>query len=222
MDEPLRDGGAGHVGQQLPAPLYRHMLENHQVNRQRPQPGPNRQRGIRHARRPQRDMRPPAGAPRPVQVMLNPLRRRGRDLLLLIRPGIPQVSGICQVTAARAGTLREVILGPVRDLPRHRRARAARLLPPLLLLRPLRSPPLLPGRLPPRQVIRRRRHRRVPAVPRPRTFRCGQLLPQPGDHRLQRRDPLRLRRDHLRLVPDQRLTRIRGRVSIHGVRVRSA
>ena len=93
--------------------------------------------------------------------------------------------------AARAGALGIVILGPVRDLPRHRRARAARLLPPLLL-RPLRSAPLLPRRLPPRQVIRARRHRGVPAVPRPRPRRRLQLLPQVSDHRLQRRDPLRL------------------------------
>ena len=52
-----------------------------------------------------RDMRPAAGAPRLVQVVLHPLRRRGRDLLLLIRPGNPQVSGIRQVTAARARAL---------------------------------------------------------------------------------------------------------------------
>ena len=140
-------------------------------------------------------MRLAAGAPRLVQVVLHPLRRRGRDLLLLKRPGNPQVSRVRQVTAAGAAPSGIVVLGPVRDLPRHRRARAARLLPPLLLLRPLRGPPLLPGRLPPRQVIRRRRHRGVPAVPRPRPLRRRQLLPQVSDHRLQRRDLLRLRRE---------------------------
>ena len=180
------------------------MLENHQVHRQGPQPRPDGQRGIRHARRVLRDVRLPAGAFRAVQVVLHPLRRRGRDLLLLKRPGNPQVSGVCQVQAAGAGALGMVVLGPVRDLPRHGRARAARLFPPLLLLRPLRGAPLLPGRLPPRQVIRTRRHRGVPAVPRPRPLRCLEPLPQVSDHRLQCRDLLSLR-------PDQRITRIRGR-----------
>ena len=40
MDEPVRHGGAGHVGDQLPAPLHRDMLEDDQVNGQGPQPGP--------------------------------------------------------------------------------------------------------------------------------------------------------------------------------------
>src|ERR1700758_3788377 len=74
----------------------------------------------------------------------------------LIRPGNPQVSGIGQVTAAGARTLGMVILGPVRDRPRHGRPRAARLLPALVLLRPLSSAPLLARRLPARQVIRAR------------------------------------------------------------------
>src|ERR1017187_4470512 len=59
-----------------------------------------------------------------------------------------------------------VILGPVRDLPRHGRPRAARLLPALLLLRTLSGPPLLPRRLAARQVIRARRHRGGTAAPR--------------------------------------------------------
>ncbi len=45
--------------------------------------------------------------------------------------GRPQVSGVRQVPAARAGTLGVVVLSPVRLLPAHRRARAARLLPRL-------------------------------------------------------------------------------------------
>ena len=157
-------------------------------------------------------MHPAAGAPGLVQVVLHPLRRRGRDLLLLIRPGNPQVSGIGQVTAAGAGALGMVILGPVRDLPRHGRPRAARLLPALLLLRPLSSAPLLPRRLPARQVVRARRHRGVPAVPRPRARRHPQLLPKVSDRRLQRGDLPGLRRDQLRLLPDQRITRIHGRL----------
>jgi hypothetical protein len=201
MDEPLRHDGAGHVGDQLPAPLHRDMLEDHQVNRQRAQPRPDGQSRVRHACRARRDMYPAAGAPRLMQVVPHPLRRRGRDLLLLKRPRDAQVLRGRQVTAARAGTLREMVLGPVRNLPPHRRARAARLLAPPLPLRPLRSAPLLPRRLPSRQVIRRRRHRRIPAVPRPRPLRRSQLLPQVSDHRLQRRDPLRL-------LTDQRITRI--------------
>jgi hypothetical protein len=211
VDEPLGHGSAGQVGDQLPAPLHRDMLENHQANRQCPQPGADGQRGIRHARRVRRDVRLPAGAFRAVQVVLHPLRRRGRDLLLLKRAGNPQVSGLRQVPAARARALGIGVLGPVRDLPPHRGTRAARLLPPLLLLRPLRGTPLLPRRLAPRQVIRARRHRGVPAVPRPRPLRRGQLLPQVSDHRLQRRDPLRLRIEPYRLLPDQRITRIPGR-----------
>ena len=76
------------------------MLEDDQVNRQGTQPRPDRQRRIRHARRAGRGMHPAAGAPGLVQVVLHPLRRRGRDLLLLIRPGNPQVIGAGQVTAA--------------------------------------------------------------------------------------------------------------------------
>ena len=137
-----------------------------------------------------------------MQVVLHPLRRRDRDLLLLIRPGNPQVSGVGQVPAARAGTPGMVILGPVRDLPRHGCPRAARLLPALLLPRPLSSAPLLPRRLPARQVIQAlRRHRGVPAVPRPRARRGPQLLPKAGDDRLQRGDLLRLRRDQLAPAP---------------------
>ena len=153
MDEPVGHGSAGDVGDQLPAPLHRDMLEDDQVNGQGPQPRPDRQGGIRDTRRAGRGMGPAAGAPGLVQVVLHPLRRRGRDLLLLVRAGNPQVSGIGQVPAAGAGTPGMVILGPVRDLPRHGRPRAARLLPPLLLLRPLSSAPLLPRRLAARQVI---------------------------------------------------------------------
>src|SRR6266851_5171844 len=50
-----------------PAPLHRDMLENHQVHRQRTEPGAGRQRGVRHARRARRHVRLPAGALRLVQ-----------------------------------------------------------------------------------------------------------------------------------------------------------
>jgi len=100
MDEPIGHRRAGDVGDQLPAPLHGNMLEDDQVHRQGTQPRPDRQRRIRHARRAGRGMYPAAGAPGLVQVVLHPLRRRSRDLLLLIRPGNPQVIGIGQVTAA--------------------------------------------------------------------------------------------------------------------------
>src|SRR5256885_12715751 len=103
--------------------------------------------------------RPPRSTLFPYTTLFRSLRGRGRDLLLLERPDDPQVSGIRYATAARAGTLREVVHGPVRDLPRHGRARAARLLPLLPLPRcPLRGPPLPSGRFPPRLVIRAGRH----------------------------------------------------------------
>jgi hypothetical protein len=82
MDEPIGHHSAGDVGDQLPTPLHGNMLEDHQVNRQGTQPRSDGQRGVRHPRRARRDMLPPAGAPRLVQVVLDPLRRRGRDLLL--------------------------------------------------------------------------------------------------------------------------------------------
>jgi len=154
-----------------------------------------------------------------VQVVLHPLRRRGRDLLLLIRPGNTQVSRIRQALPAGTLTCGIVVLGPVRGLPAHRGARAARLLPRLpLSLRPLRGAPLPPRRLPARHVIRRRRHRGVPAVPRPRPHRRRQLIPQVSDHRLQRRDPLRLPGDLRRLLTDQRITRIPRRRIGHSPR----
>ena len=45
-----------------------------------------------------------------------------------------------------------------------------------------------------------------------RARRRPQLLPEVSDHRLQRGDLPGLRRDQLRLLPDQRITRIRGRL----------
>jgi hypothetical protein len=87
VDESVRHQGAGDVGDQLPAPLHRDMLEHDQVHGQGTQPRPDRQGRVRHARRARCDVSPAARALRLVQVVLHPLRRRGRDLLLLIRPG---------------------------------------------------------------------------------------------------------------------------------------
>jgi hypothetical protein len=83
MDEPLRYGGTGHVSDQLPAPLHRHMLEDQQADGQGPQLRPDRLGRVRHGRRARRDMGPAAGAPRLGQLVLHPFRRGGRDLLLL-------------------------------------------------------------------------------------------------------------------------------------------
>ena len=105
-----------------------------------------------------------------------------------------------------------MILGAVGDFPGHRRTRAARLLPPPLLLRPLRRTPLLPRRLPPRLIVHRRRHRGVRAVPRRCPQRRLQLLPQLSDQRLQRGDLPSLRLKTRRLLPDQPITRIHGRL----------
>jgi hypothetical protein len=114
MDEPLRHDGAGHVGAQLLTALDGHVLEDDQVNRQRAQPRPDGQGGVRHGRRARRGMHPAAGALRLMQVVLHPLRRRGRDLLLLKRPGDAQVLRVRQVQAARAGARRVMVLGPGR------------------------------------------------------------------------------------------------------------
>ena len=84
---------------------------------------------VRHARRARRDVLPPARAPRLVQVVLDPLRRRRRDLLLLAGLGHAQVSRLRKVRPALACPLRVMVLGAVRDLPPHRRPRAAGLLP---------------------------------------------------------------------------------------------
>ena len=51
MDEPGRDRGAGHVGDQLPAPLDRHVLEDHQVDGQGAQVRADGDRRVRHPRR---------------------------------------------------------------------------------------------------------------------------------------------------------------------------
>ena len=133
---------------------------------------------------------------------------RGRDLLLLIGPGDAQVSGVRQVSAARAGTLREVVLGPVRGLPAHRRARLPGCFPGFLFLsarsaarRSFRGG-FRPGRSSADGGIEEFPLFRDPARSR------VQLLPQVSDHRLQRRDPLRLPGDLRRLLPDQRITRI--------------
>ena len=65
------DTAAGQVGDQL-RPLDRDVLEDRQVDRHRRQAGADRQRRVRHPGRARRDVDPPAGAPRLVQVVLVP------------------------------------------------------------------------------------------------------------------------------------------------------
>jgi hypothetical protein len=94
------------------------------------------------------------------------------------------------------------------------------LAPAPLPLRPLSGAPLLPGGRPAsRQVIAARRHRGAPRVPGRRPQSRAQLLPQPRDQGLQRRDLLILRFEPRRLLTDQRITRILRRQRIaHGTR----
>ena len=140
-----------------------------------------------HPRRAVRHVHRAAAAPRLVEVMLDPARRHQRHLQLLMRAGHAQVSRLRQVRPAAARPGRAVAGHLIGLRPRHRRSRRSRLLPP--------APPAAPGRPLafrrhlPRQVIRRWRHRGVPAVtaqPPPQIRHLGpQLLnrrPQLRDH----------------------------------------
>jgi len=211
VDEPGRHDAARQVREQELRPLDRDMLEDRQVDRHRRQPRPDRQRRVRHPGRAGRDVHLPAPAPGPVQVMLVPPGRlRLRDVLLLIRPGDAQVSGIRQVSAALAVPLREVADDLVRLAPAHRRSGRPGLLPRLPLpLRPFRGAPPPAGRRPAvRQVIAARRHRGVPRVPGRAPRGRLQLPPQLGDQRRQHRDLLILIPEPRCLPADQRITRI--------------
>jgi hypothetical protein len=99
------DTCAGDVGQQQPAPLHRHVLEDQQVDRQRPQPRPDGDSGVRDAGRAGRHVDLPARALRLVQVMLDRLGLRLGDLFLLVRPHDPQIGGTAGVRPALAGAL---------------------------------------------------------------------------------------------------------------------
>ena len=146
------------------------------------QPRAGGHRRVRHPRRARRHVLAAAAAQSVVQVMLDPLRGRFRDLQLPERAGHPEIPGGCQVRAALARPLRVVIPGVIGLGPAHRRSRRPRLLPPLAAGRAFRRAPLPAGRLAARLVITRWRHRGVPAA-----ARQGAL--QPGDPGLQLRDP---------------------------------
>ena len=206
VDEPVRHGGPGYVGDQLPAPLHRDMLEDDQVNRQGTQPGADRQGRIRHARRALREVRPAAGtSPRAHRAALSPPARPGSPPAETTGqpPGQRHQPGPGRTSSCLPGN--DPRSGP--GLPRpSTRPGCPGCFPPLLLLRPLP-----PRRLPPRPVVHRRRHRGVRAVPRRCPLRRRQLLAEVSDQRLQRGDLLSLRLKTRRLLPDQRITRIHGR-----------
>ena len=218
MDEPVRDQGAGHVGDQQPAPLHRHVLENHQVDRQGPQPRPDRQGGARHARRARGRVLTAARAADLVQVVLHSLRHRGGDFLLLEGPGTPRSAASARSRRMRRhprGSGPRCGPGPPRSSTRPGCPAAS---PASSSRRPGPRPAAPPRRPPPPPVIRAGRHRGVPAVPRQRSQRRVQPFPQVSDHRFQHGDLLRLNgdldelpvlhREPLRLLADQRVTRI--------------
>ena len=180
VDEAVRDPRPCRVGDQLAAPLDRHMLVDHQVDGQGAQLRADGQRRVRDAGRPVRDVLAAAAAHSAVEVVLDPLRGRLGDLQLLAGPGHSRIPGISQVRAALARPGRVPVAGVVGLSPGHRRSRRAGLLAPLpLLLRlPLRGPPLLARRLASRRVIPRRRHRGIPAVTGQGTLQPGNLRPQ--------------------------------------------
>ena len=179
---PVAGAGAGHRLQDVRAPLDRDVVHHHQEHAPglEVQPVGHRARRARRLRRGVRDMGPAARALHLMPVVLDGHRPRLGQVGDLVGVLHPQVAGVGQVSAARAGALREHVLGLVRVLvPGQERARRAGLLARLALLPPRRGPAL--RRLLPRQVIGARRHRRVPAVA--------------GDQPLQPRDLLRLLRD---------------------------
>jgi hypothetical protein len=88
-----------------------------------------------------------------VQVMLDPLHGRLRDLQLLERAGHPEIRRGGQVRAALARPLRVVIAGVIGLRPAHRRSRRPQLLPPLAAGRALSSAPLLTRGLAARGVV---------------------------------------------------------------------
>ena len=186
VDEPGGHVRAGHVGEQLPAPLHRHVLEDQQVDGQRPQPRADRDRGVRDAGRAGRHVGLPARAPALVQVMLDRSDACGSGTSFCwydrATPRSAAPPGPRRTRRCPRGSSR----GSIRDRSRSSPPPAPRLLAPPALLRrvPLRRPPLLPGRLAARRVIHAGRHRGVPAVPR-----HGPLQPRPAAPAGQRPPP---------------------------------
>ena len=197
-----RWAGPGHRLQDVRAAFDRDMVHHHQEHA----PGLEVQPVGDGSRRPGRlrrgagDVPPAAGAFHLVPVVLGGLRSgfwQVGDLVGVRRPEIPRAG---EVAAALAPALREQVLGLVRaGVPRQVRARRARLLTRLPLLPGAAAGLALRGLLP-GQVIRRGRHRGVPAVAGQHTFQPRHLLPQ-------RRDLVSLRAHRVPQLPDQLLLR---------------
>ena len=177
---PVAGPDPGHRREDVRAPLDRDVVHHHQEHAPglEVQPVGHRARRAR-LRRGVCDVDPAARALHLVPGVLDGQSPRLGQVGDLVRVPHPQVAGIGQVSAAAATALREVRDDVVRDLlPGQERARRAG-----LLARLAAAAPALPAlrRLPPRQVISARRHRRVPAVA--------------GDQPLQPRDPVLQLRD---------------------------
>ena len=124
--------------------------------------------------------------------MLGARRAHRWDLMLLMRARHPQIGAVCQIRPASACSPREVRNRIVGILPPGQvRAGRARLLAP-----PTFHGPVIGGsvgrRRPARQVIGRRRHRRVRAVTRQQSFQPVQPRPQLAVVRPQRLQLARL------------------------------
>jgi hypothetical protein len=100
VHEPGRGLGTGQVGDQLGAPLDRDMLEDQQVDHQRPQVRAVADGRISDISGTGRDVRASAAAPATVQVVLDHLRRHLRHLMHLMRTGHPLIGRVSQVGAA--------------------------------------------------------------------------------------------------------------------------
>jgi len=179
VHEARRDLRPGQIRDQPRAPLDRHVLEHDQVDRQGAQVRADRDRRVRHALWPGRDMHLATSAAGLVQVMLDAPRGHQRHLQLLQRPGHAPVHRLSKVRAtAIAGPRGPVINHLVGFRPAHRRAPCTRLL--TTFAAPAVFAPFPPRRLPARQVISRGRHRGVAAVaaqPAPQLRDLGPKFP---------------------------------------------
>ena len=199
---PVGRPGPGHRLQDVRAAFDRDMVYHHQEHA----PGLEVQPVGDGSRRPGRlrrgvgDVPPAAGAFHLVPVVLGGLRPGFGQVGDLVGVRHPEVPRAGEAAAALAPALREHVLGLVRaGVPRQVCPRRARLLARLPLVPGAAAGLALRGLLP-GQVIRRGRHRGVPAVAGQRTFQPRHLLPQ-------RRDLVSLRAHRVAQLPDQLLLR---------------
>ena len=187
----VRRPGAGQRLQDVRASLHGDVMHDHEEHAPglQAQPVRNRSRRAGHSARWRRDVHLPAHALHRVPVMLDRLCLDIRgDVSDLMRGVHAQVGGLRQVPPAPARARREVrdrvvgIVAPCQVRPGSAGLLTRTPLPAgfLTLFRRHAS----------RQVISRRRHRRVPAVTRQQPFQARQALLQVRDLRRQRRLPL--------------------------------